>query len=133
VRNHIASRKNVTPATGVASCKMFLLPQPPPLDPKFLFPLYSMQTGLLLWTLWSCGRRASVVQAKRQIHRAGFALARRVSRYDFPNGRDGASPLGDAVVFAGARPGRHRGAPLEQLQAAIFSPLDASWSLGLRF
>jgi hypothetical protein len=33
------------------------------------FPLFDISC-LLLWALWGCGRRARVVQAQRQIHRA---------------------------------------------------------------
>jgi hypothetical protein len=33
------------------------------------FPFFDIN-HLLLWALWGCGRRASVVQAQRQIHRA---------------------------------------------------------------
>src|ERR1700719_4051464 len=43
----------------------------PPAEPQLLFCFINQ--GLLMLTLWSCGRRASVVQAQRQIHRVLLA------------------------------------------------------------
>ena len=43
----------------------------PPAAPQLLFCFINQ--GLLMLTLWSCGRRASVVQAQRQIHRVLLA------------------------------------------------------------
>src|SRR6266446_10838662 len=48
----------------------------PPAEPQLLFRFINQ--CLLMLALWSCGRRGSVVQAQRQIHRAFravFALA----------------------------------------------------------
>src|SRR5947207_15336373 len=39
------------------------------LEPSSSFSLFNVNY-LMLWALWSCGRRAGVVQAQRQIHRA---------------------------------------------------------------
>src|SRR5467141_3214018 len=38
---------------------------------RVLFPIYV--NNLPMWALWSCGRRVSVVQAQRQIHRVLLA------------------------------------------------------------
>jgi hypothetical protein len=74
----IASPENVTQQTAVASSRCSRCLMLPALKfPKDLFP--HRKSCLLLWTLWSCGRRASVVQAQRQIHRviAGYLCAGR--------------------------------------------------------
>src|SRR5262249_3483126 len=48
------------------------------LPPEPQLPFSILNQCLLMLTLWSCGRRGSVVQAQRQIHRAlraGFTIA----------------------------------------------------------
>src|SRR6266581_4938798 len=52
-----------------ASPNLLLLPHRAPPESELLFPLFDISC-LLLWALWGCGRRARVVQAQRQIHRA---------------------------------------------------------------
>jgi hypothetical protein len=62
VRGRIASTENVTRQATAASSDLLPLPHAPGAEiPKILFP--HRKAFLLLWTLWSCGRRASVVQA----------------------------------------------------------------------
>ena len=63
----IASPKNVTQHATVASSIMLLLPHRRGASESLLSPLKEL--ALLWWTRWSCGRRARVVQAQRQIHR----------------------------------------------------------------
>ena len=64
----IASSANVPETSSVASASVLPLPQsilrPAPA------PLLNLNQCLLMLALWSCGRRAGVVQAQRQIHRA---------------------------------------------------------------
>src|SRR6267378_1987257 len=53
----------------------------PPAEPQLLFRF--LNQCLLMLALWSCGRRVSVVQAQRQIHRAlraAFTAAKTVGR-----------------------------------------------------
>src|SRR5271167_4137180 len=81
MRSGIASPENVTEASGIASptsshCLTALA------RAKLLF--FLIQCELLdvvgpveLLALWSCGRRAGVVQAQRQIHRAFAGQLRR--------------------------------------------------------
>ena len=79
----IASSANVPETSSVASPSVLPLPQsilrPAPA------PLLNPNQCLLMLALWSCGRRAGVVQAQRQIHRAfagssaaAYALRQRV-------------------------------------------------------
>ena len=79
----IASSANVPETSSVASPSVLPLPQsilrPAPA------PLLNPKSCLLMLALWSCGRRAGVVQAQRQIHRAfagssaaAYALRQRV-------------------------------------------------------
>ena len=69
MRSRNASRENVTEPSSHS------LTQPAPvasllsLEPSSSFSLFNVNY-LMLWALWSCGRRAGVVQAQRQIHRA---------------------------------------------------------------
>jgi hypothetical protein len=63
----------------------------PPAEPQLLFCFINQ--GLLMLTLWSCGRRASVVQAQRQIHRV--LLAALTSLYRIR----GSSPSIDAALM----------------------------------
>ena len=67
VAARIASPKNVTQHATVASSIMLLLPHRRGASESLLSPLKEL--ALLWWTRWSCGRRARVVQAQRQIHR----------------------------------------------------------------
>ena len=52
---------------GGTCCRLIWSPRQPSL---VLFPIYI--NNLPMWALWSCGRRVSVVQAQRQIHRASL-------------------------------------------------------------
>ena len=67
----IASPANVPETSSVASPSVLPLPHGPPAEPQLLFCFINQ--GLLMLALWSCGRRASVVQAQRQIHRVVLA------------------------------------------------------------
>jgi hypothetical protein len=73
----IASPENVPQASSVASpracsrCLTGLLAEP---QLPFSIPI---QNASLMLALWSCGRRAGVVQAQRQIHRAFAGQLRR--------------------------------------------------------
>ena len=64
----IASPENVPQTSSVASPPVFPLPHWSPPEPQLPFPI--LNQCLLMLALWSCGRRGSVVQAQRQIHRA---------------------------------------------------------------
>lgn len=80
MRRRIASPRNVPNASSVASPSMLPLPHWPPAGPQLLF--HFINQCLLMLALWSCGRRASVVQAQRQIHRVlGKAGIIKPSRY----------------------------------------------------
>src|ERR1700747_2529266 len=68
MRRRIASPRNVPNASSVASPTMLPLPHWPPAGPQLVF--HFINQCLLMLALWSCGRRAGVVQAQRQIHRA---------------------------------------------------------------
>src|SRR5205085_7717157 len=78
----IASPAKVPETSRVASPsvlpspQLILRPAPAPL-------LHSSNQCLLMLALWSCGRRAGVVQAQRQIHRAfaGSSAAAYALRY----------------------------------------------------
>src|SRR5262244_2917445 len=62
------------------ACSRWLID--PPAKPKLLLSKFLNQC-LLMLALWSCGRRGSVVQAQRQIHRASratFTIAETVVR-----------------------------------------------------
>jgi hypothetical protein len=62
------------------ACSRWLID--PPAKPKFLLSKFLNQC-LLMLALWGCGRRGSVVQAQRQIHRASratFTIAETVLR-----------------------------------------------------
>src|SRR6516164_4120731 len=80
VRSRIASPENVPQTSSVASPPLFPLPHRSLLpEPQLLFPI--LNRCLLMLALWSCGRRGSVVQAQRQIHRAlCMAIAGRAVR-----------------------------------------------------
>src|SRR5256714_12178643 len=52
----------------------------------------SIKQCLLMLALWSCGRRGSVVQAQRQIHRVLLPAC------PAPNRLHGSSPLGTAAL-----------------------------------
>jgi hypothetical protein len=65
----IAAPENVPEPTSVASPCLLPLPHRALPESELLFPLFDISC-LLLWALWGCGRRARVVQAQRQIHRA---------------------------------------------------------------
>jgi hypothetical protein len=69
MRTRIASPENVPDPSSFASPNLLLLPHHALLESELLFPLFDISC-LLLWALWGCGRRARVVQAQRQIHRA---------------------------------------------------------------
>ena len=69
VAARIASPENVPDPSSFASPNLLLLPHHALPESELLFPL-SHISCLLLWALWGCGRRARVVQAQRQIHRA---------------------------------------------------------------
>ena len=69
VRGRIASPENVPEPSSFASPNLLPLPHRALLEFELLFPLFDI-SYLLLWALWGCGRRARVVQAQRQIHRA---------------------------------------------------------------
>jgi hypothetical protein len=64
VAARIASAENVTQQPIVASSKCSRCLVLPARNSHRL-----KQASTLLWTLWGCGRRGSVVQAQRQIHR----------------------------------------------------------------
>src|SRR3982074_1950644 len=62
----------VTREHGTASRNLLPPHMGSPRQPSLvLFPIYI--NSLPMWTLWSCGRRVSVVQAQRQIHRVLLA------------------------------------------------------------
>ena len=65
----IAAPENVPEPSSVASPCLLPLPHRALPESELLFPLFDISC-LLLWVLWGCGRRARVVQAQRQIHRA---------------------------------------------------------------
>jgi hypothetical protein len=65
----IASLENVPEPSSFASSNLLLLPHRALPESELLFPLFDISC-LLLWALWGCGRRARVVRAQRQIHRA---------------------------------------------------------------
>ena len=69
VAGRIAAPENVPEPSSVASPCLLPLPHRSPPESELLFPLFDISC-LLLWVLWGCGRRARVVQAQRQIHRA---------------------------------------------------------------
>ena len=69
VKGRIASPENVPEPSSFASSNLLLLPHRALPESELLFLLFDISC-LLLWALWGCGRRARVVQARRQIHRA---------------------------------------------------------------
>src|SRR5215469_7686809 len=68
MRTRIASPENVPQTSSVASPCVFPLPHWSPPEPQLPFQILNQCLSIL--ALWSCGRRGSVVQAQRQIHRA---------------------------------------------------------------
>ena len=69
MRSRIASRENVTESSGHSLTQRAPVASVLSLEPSSSFSLFNVNYSLL-WALWSCGRRAGVVQAQRQIHRA---------------------------------------------------------------
>src|SRR5258705_3766342 len=69
MRNRIASRENVTESLSHSLTQPALSASLLSFEPSSSFSLFNVNY-LMLWALWSCGRRAGVVQAQRQIHRA---------------------------------------------------------------
>src|SRR5271163_5186067 len=92
----------------IASSDLLPLPHAPGAEMRLtLLPIEKL--FLLWWILWSCGRCASVVQAKRQIHRVTAAITpgtlRLLVRCRIPAEERprAAIPLAGAGKFAAAR------------------------------
>src|SRR5271155_5676150 len=124
----------------IASSDLLPLPHAPGAEMRLtLLPIEKL--FLLWWILWSCGRCASVVQAKRQIHRVTAAITpgtlRLLVRFRIPAEERprAAIPLARAGKFAAARPDTRRdtlpaAAPTGRAVCAAVPPRTppAAWS-----